>query len=824
MKKMWKTALALVMAAGMTISCFPAPVSAETTGAQVTSEVELPYVDVTETDWFYDSVYYNYDAGTMTGMDETHFGPYHTLSRAQFALILYRMEGKPEVDTESPFRDISGAEWYGQAVLWAQENGIVTGYLDGNFGPADIITREQMAVMMYRYAKYKGYDVSAEGDYTTFEDAQSVSGFAQDAMDWVVGMQIITGKEGNLLDPVAGTARAEAAVIIHRFMTAEMTPAPEYVLPGIVENGTAADEQGVLIQVPNAAIEENCMQDIYLFQDQLLTCVSVGTTLNFRLLSLDTGEVLHEKAVSLAGEYNYTYNVQVCGDQIAVSDPQAGKIYVLDETLECVKEYDVTGDFLYVNEELTAAYSFYSDAGIQMTNLETGETSTLISGVYNLNSYLECGDSVSFSCEDDATGDNYPAALNLETGNIETLVIDERFDITEYSNGEWLALISETGGTQYLLGRQSEPKKLILKNSDSSLNLLGEPNRIMSTAYDFEDGCSMSLSLYNMKGKFLSSVNVSDVYIGPTMDPVWMESANGYFFTTTDEQGHDHLYFWDLSKSVEGTRLDVTDYYGEAAVSQALYDRAKQLGDQYGVKINIADKCKTAYSDTNVELELDEAVIEKGLNWLEMILADYPENFFRQLLFEGYSDPIEINLVGNMERNYESVYNVVGFVSQRVGYFALVMNTDRSEFDEFSTTFYHEVSHIIDKKLQYDAEQGTNTLYSEEGWNALNPEGFQYADSYETAPEYKEEYFAYFFDDYSLTFSTEDRARILENAMNGNAYYFNTRECAGRNAKLEYYCECIRASFDTTGWPEVTKWEQALIDCDTALPPATGKG
>ena len=177
-----------------------------------------------------------------------------------------------------------------------------------------------------------------------------------------------------------------------------------------------------------------------------------------------------------------------------------------------------------------------------------------------------------------------------------------------------------------------------------------------------------------------------------------------------------------------------------------------------------------------------------------------------------------------MERNYESVYNVVGFVSQRVGYFALVMNTDRSEFDEFSTTFYHEVSHIIDKKLQYDAEQGTNTLYSEEGWNALNPEGFQYADSYETAPEYKEEYFAYFFDDYSLTFATEDRARILENAMDGNAYYFNTRECAGRNAKLEYYCECIRASFDTTGWPEVTKWEQALIDCNTALPPATGKG
>lgn len=820
MKKMWKSALALIMAAGMICACLPPTVSAETTGTQVTSEVELPYEDVVEADWFYDSVYYNYVAGTMTGMDETHFGPYQTLSRAQFALMLYRMEGKPEVVTENPFRDISGNEWYGQAVLWAYENEIVTGYLDGNFGPADIITREQMAVMMYRYARYKGYDVSADGDYTTFADAESVSEFAEQAMDWVVGMSIITGKEGNLLEPVAGTARAEAAIIIHRFMTAEMTPAPEYDLPGIVEEGTPVDEQVVLIHVPNAAIEENLMQEIYLFQDQLLTCVSTGTALDFRLLSLDTGEILQEATVSLAGEYNYTYNVQVCGNQIAVSDPQAGKIHVLDETLECTKEYDVTGDNIYVNEELTVAYSVLHDAGIQATNLGTGEASTLLSGVHYVNPFSECGSSVSFNFEDDVTGDDYHAALDLETGEIETLIIDERFAASEYSNGEWLASISDTEGTQYLLGRQSEPKKLILENSDSMLDLLGEPNRIMSTTYDFSGGYAMSL--YDMDGDVLSSANLSNVYIGPT-DFVWVESANGYFFTTTTEGGHDQLYFWDLSKQAGGTDLEVRDYYGEVSVSQALYDRAEQLGEQYGVKIKIADKCKTFYYDTNVELELDEAVIENGLNWLEMVLADYPENFFRQLQFGNY-DEIEINLVGKLERNYESVYDVAAFVTERSGYYALVMKADRAEYDDFASAFYHEVSHIIDKKLQYDAEQGTNTLYSEEGWSALNPEGFQYADSYETAPEYKEEYFAYFFDDYSLTFATEDRARMLENAMNGNAYYFNTRECAGRNAKLEYYCECIRASFDTTGWPETTKWEQALIDCNTVLPPSTGKG
>ena len=199
-----------------------------TTELKVTAMVEvveeitkepLPYEDVKESDWFYDAAAYTFYEKLMTGLDETHFGPYGQLSRAQFALILYRMEGEKQVETEKTFGDITGNEWYGPAVLWAAENGIVTGYLNGSFGPADLITREQMAVMMHRYAGYLKQDVSADADFGDFSDAENVSDFAKEAMKWVVGSGIITGKDnGTRLDPQGNTARAEAAVIIQRFM------------------------------------------------------------------------------------------------------------------------------------------------------------------------------------------------------------------------------------------------------------------------------------------------------------------------------------------------------------------------------------------------------------------------------------------------------------------------------------------------------------------------------------------------------------------------------------------------------------------------------
>ena len=180
---------------------------------------EMKFKDVSKNDWFYSSVMYVNKNGLMTGLNETEFGPVQSLARAQFAMILYRMNGSPAVDYTNKFKDVSSGIWYTDPIMWASNKGVVTGYSNGNFGPGDNINREQMAVMMYRYAKTQGYDVSASVALGNYKDGANVSGFAKQAMQWCVAEGIITGKyNGTQLDPQGNAIRAECATIIRRFV------------------------------------------------------------------------------------------------------------------------------------------------------------------------------------------------------------------------------------------------------------------------------------------------------------------------------------------------------------------------------------------------------------------------------------------------------------------------------------------------------------------------------------------------------------------------------------------------------------------------------
>lgn len=181
---------------------------------------ELPFTDVTKESqqWVYEAVSEVYKRQWMTGLNKTTFGPDAFLSRAEFAVILHRIENTPEVSYDGRFKDVPDGEWYTDAVAWASKEGIINGYEGGElFGPADKISREQMAVMMYRYGKAKGYDTSAKADLEVFKDASEVSAFADQAMQWAVGIQVISGKEeGTVLDPQGNTTRAECAAILAR--------------------------------------------------------------------------------------------------------------------------------------------------------------------------------------------------------------------------------------------------------------------------------------------------------------------------------------------------------------------------------------------------------------------------------------------------------------------------------------------------------------------------------------------------------------------------------------------------------------------------------
>lgn len=180
----------------------------------------LPFVDVGTGDWFYGDVEYVYEEGLMNGTSSTRFDPNGVLTRAMVVTILYRMEVEPEaVRTFNTFSDVSRSDWYGEAVEWAAANGIVNGYSDGRFGPNDPITREQLAAILYRYAAFKGYEVTKANTTSLagYPDAAKVSGYAVPAVQWAVGKGLINGVSGKLA-PQSTATRAQVAAIIHRFL------------------------------------------------------------------------------------------------------------------------------------------------------------------------------------------------------------------------------------------------------------------------------------------------------------------------------------------------------------------------------------------------------------------------------------------------------------------------------------------------------------------------------------------------------------------------------------------------------------------------------
>ena len=179
----------------------------------------LPFDDVRRGDWFYDDVRYVYETGLMNGTANRIFAPSISTTRAMIVTILWRLEGSPVVNFAMRFRDVVENAWYSEAVRWAAANGIVTGYTEQTFGPNDNIAREQLAAILHRYAKYKGYDVSVGEDTNilSFDDAQTISGYAVPAMQWACGAGLMQGSNRKLL-PTAEATRAQVAAMLHRFL------------------------------------------------------------------------------------------------------------------------------------------------------------------------------------------------------------------------------------------------------------------------------------------------------------------------------------------------------------------------------------------------------------------------------------------------------------------------------------------------------------------------------------------------------------------------------------------------------------------------------
>lgn len=186
----------------------PDPVPAEGT----------PFLDVKETDWFYHDVAEVYAKGWMVGTSKDSFSPREQISRGMIVTILHRIAGEPAAEN-TYFADVPLNRYYTAAAAWAAEQGIVTGYGDGRFGPSDPMTREQIIMILYNYANLSGVDTSAQSDLSRFHDLDQLSPDAQQAMSWAYWIGLIRGKGDGILDPTGATTRAEAAAFLIRFVT-----------------------------------------------------------------------------------------------------------------------------------------------------------------------------------------------------------------------------------------------------------------------------------------------------------------------------------------------------------------------------------------------------------------------------------------------------------------------------------------------------------------------------------------------------------------------------------------------------------------------------
>lgn len=194
----------------------PETEQAPETEAEQNIEIETVFSDVKKGDWYYDAVAYAYRNKLFNGTGEG-FSPNQPMTRAMLVTVLYRTV-LPEIsELENPFSDVSAGNWYTESIVWAAGNGLVQGVSNSMFAPDVSITREQLAVILYRYASLCGYEVEVKNENLSYSDAGSIADYAQEAMSFAVDAGVLKGTGGNL-EPKREATRAEVATMLMRFL------------------------------------------------------------------------------------------------------------------------------------------------------------------------------------------------------------------------------------------------------------------------------------------------------------------------------------------------------------------------------------------------------------------------------------------------------------------------------------------------------------------------------------------------------------------------------------------------------------------------------
>lgn len=295
----------------------------------------MPFQDVPQGSWYYDSVQYVYNAKIMTGLTDNKFGPMNTLSRAQAVTVLYRLAGSPNTVYSPVFKDVANGQFYTPAVMWAYANGIATGYEDGRFYPGKSITREQLCTFLYRYRSTQTRLTRCSNLAANFPDGAKLSKFAVDAVNWAVNAGIIKGKTTGFRQRLANLdtlSRAECATMIMRFMNI----APEQ------DSNFKIGSYNLHI---NSASRENSEKNLEQYYNRGIDCLAVQEmdTSWERFFRLNLPETVFKMATVDRSDLNATMSVGIIYNATKMKLENA-KAYILDRS----RTYDSYNNRRYV--------------------------------------------------------------------------------------------------------------------------------------------------------------------------------------------------------------------------------------------------------------------------------------------------------------------------------------------------------------------------------------------------------------------------------------------------------------------------------------------
>lgn len=536
------------------------------------------------------------------------------------------------------------------------------------------------------------------------------------------------------------------------------------------------DESEVLYQYSSNQLENLNNPEYILYGNSILLyetdySESEESFIKLVLINLSTNEITALKEI----ECGYMSDLRVIDDYLMICDSGEGHVYQLDDELEIINDYelDANNQSWYVGN-LETIYKIDENNLIKVEL--NGEEKTILSSNYSLYGLTRENNGVNISYVDDEEM-SQEVWLDLDSGEISEAPFENGVNSVSYYDETWVA--SALNGEDYYISTDD----LYVTTISGSFSLIND-------AFLYYNDVN-TLSLYDASFELISSIEV------PTNN-MWVygqycqysDIYKGYFLLVYGDEGTE-LYFWDCEIFTEGDSLSISLMNEEITYDQlstSLYDRVEEMSENYGLTIKIGDMCDEIYDDFEAEQVLDEEIITESLDILEEALSIYPENFLSKLKYNKISG-IEMNMMGTLTSTNSSwgSESYSAFTQEEDDHIVIVFDMNQLVINNI----YHELSHVIDRKLDWDASCNGDGLFSEETWSSLNPDDFEYQYTYGGFSEWTLTYDEYFVDAYSMISPTEDRARILEYGMLEGSY-----DSSYLQAKLDYYCDCIIDVFD----------------------------